>query len=182
MPLSLLEDLATRIGGALRPLAGPLEIRNTSTFQAKAAAPVAAGSSTLQLAPPAGMDRVMPGDTFTVGGPAVKTVGAEAAAAGGIIAAAFSPALTAPIAAGAAVPVTRTTTQAVLGWEEAIDVTRIVGTLIGATDTVVCILADSLAGELLPGATVVTSTGRALTIRSAARDGSGAVWRIVAGA
>lgn len=182
MTSPLLTDLAARVQGALRPLAAPMSYRTATTFQARTAAPAAAGATVLQLTPPAGMDRVHPGDTFSTGGPALKTVTAEVAAAGGVIAAPFSPPLAAALPAGASVPITRATSCTVQGWEETMDATRPASALVQANDTTLCILADSLPLEPAPGHQVVAGAGRVLTVRHASRDGSGAVWRILAGA
>ncbi|WP_042442935.1 hypothetical protein [Azospirillum sp. B510] len=180
MTSPILADLSVRVATAMRPLAAPAIYRLVTTFQAKATAPAAAGATTLQITPPAGMGGVIAGDSFTVGGPAVKTVTMSAPMTNGTITLTFAPLLTAPIAAGAVVPLARSTDSPILAWMEAVEVARLTGTLIGAADVFVNVLGHTLPDEPMPGATILIG-GRTLTVKSAQLDGAGAVWRILAG-
>ena len=176
---ALLTDLAARIQGALRPLASPLTIRRPETIRCTVAAPAAAGATQLQLTVPAGTAGLLTGDSFTAGGTALKTVAADAPATGGTCTVIFAPALTAAIAAGATIQVARTAVYPCLGWEEGLDLVRVQNTLIGATDTSLCVLVDGLTIDPAAGDAIV-SGGRSFTIKTATRDGMAAVWRIIA--
>ncbi|PGH56506.1 hypothetical protein CRT60_16420 [Azospirillum palustre] len=180
MTSPLLTDLSGRIAATMRPLAAPATYRVVATFQGKAAAPAAAGATSLRITPPSGMDGVMAGDTFTVGGPTIKAVTVPAPVVDSTITVTFAPPLTAPIAAGAVVPLARSTDTPILAWIEAVEVARLTGTLIGSADVFVNVLAQTLPDEPRPGATILIG-GRTLTVKSAQLDGAGAVWRILAG-
>ncbi len=176
----LLADLSSRIQGALYPLGSPMTIRRAETIQCKAATPAAVGATSIVLTVPAGITGLLAGDTFALGGTATKAVTTDAAASGGTVTASFGPALTAAIAAGALVQINRTASHPCVGWVEGLDLARVQNTLIGVSDTSLCIFADSL--NIDPKADdVVTAAGRSYTIKSAARDGIGAVWRIIGG-
>lgn len=176
----LLSDLSSRIQGALAPLGSPMAIRRAETIQCKVAAPAAIGATAIMLTVPAGITGLLAGDTFALGGTATKTVTTDAAASVGTVAVTFSPPLTAAIAAGALVQVNRSVTHACSGWVEGLDLARVQNTLIGVSDTSLCVLADGLVIDPKAG-DVVTAAGRSYTIKSAARDGIGAVWRIIGG-
>lgn len=175
----LLSDLAARVQGALRPLASPLTIRRPETIRCTVAAPAAVGATQLQLTVQAGAAGLLSGDSFTAGGTALKTVAADAPATGDTCTVSFAPALTAPIAAGAAIQVSRTTAYQCLGWEEGLDLVRVQNTLISASDTSLCVLTAGLSIDPA-AADVIVSGGRTFTIKSAARDGIAAVWRLIA--
>lgn len=180
MASPMIADLSARVAACMRPLAAPAVYRVVTTFQPKAAAPAAAGATSLRITPPAGMDGVTAGDTFTVGGPTIKAVTAPAPVVDGTITVTFAPPLIAPIATGAVVPLARSTDTPILAWMEAVEVSRLTGTLIGAADVFVNVLGHTLPDEPVPGATILIG-GRTLTVKSAQLDGAGAVWRILAG-
>ncbi|BAI72841.1 hypothetical protein AZL_022030 [Azospirillum sp. B510] len=176
----LLSDLAARVQGALRPLASPLTIRRTETIRCVVATPAAAGATMLQLTVPAGTAGLLTGDSFTAGGTALKTVAADAPATGATCTVTFAPSLTAALPAGALIQVNRTAAYPCLGWEEGLDLVRVQNTLIGATDTSLCVLTAGLPIDPRAGDFIV-SGGRTFTIKIATRDGMAAVWRLIAG-
>lgn len=169
--MTILSDLSARVQGALAPLAGSAVYEVAETVQAKAAGAVPAGATTMTLTG----GPAIPGDTFTAGGLGTRTISAVEGT--GVL---FSPATTAPIAAGASVTLARVQAWPVRAWVEGLDVARVANTLIAATDTTLCVLAEGLPVTPAAGHRVVIGGSR-YVVKSAASDAIGAVWRIVAG-
>lgn len=166
----MLADLSGRFQGTLSSLASAAVYEVATTIQAKAAVAVPAGSTSLSLTG----GPALVGDTFTAGGTGVRTV-TEADGA----AVTFTPATTSPIAAGAAVPLARVEATPVLAWVEGLDIASASSTLIAATDTRICVLADAVPVTPAAGHRIVIGGSR-YTVKAATSDAIGAVWRLVA--
>lgn len=167
--------IAAGVQRALRPMAQPIIYRQTALLSVKVAALTLVGAATITLNTlPAGMDRVKPGDNF---GSGMQTFTAEVLAVGGVITAApFNPALTAQLAAGSTVQITRNTDTPCSGFIEWLDTSKAMASaLVKQMDASVTILADTLPFTPRIGDKIVAD-GRVKTINNIARDPAGTAW------
>ncbi len=150
--------------------------RTATLYQPKASASAAVGATRFSLnALPAGLDRVLPGDTF---GGGVYTISDEVdAAAGAIAAVPFTPALKAPIAAGAIVALSRNADTPCRGTVEWLDTSSEPAPGVKQGDARITIPAGTLpfAPDL---ADRLVDDGKTWTIENIARDRDGIAWTL----
>lgn len=170
-------NIAARVQKTWRPMTQALIYRVTSLFSPKAASAAAIGATTISLNTlPAGLDRVLPGDTF---GSGLYRFTAEVVAAGGVISAApFTPALSAGISSGAVVQVSRTVDTECRGFYQWLDTSQAMASpMVKSMDAVALVLCDSLPFTPRVGDKIVAN-GRSKGIVNIGKDAAGAAWTI----
>jgi len=173
----LLRDIGARVRSALAPLAGAIVYRTTASFSLKAATAAEIGATTVSLSSlPAGFTGVLTGDTLSLTTPRVFTADTPAVA-GVVTNAPIDGPLVARITAGSTVTIRRNVDVPCSGWPEDATQALAVGVNLVTGAMAFNVLADTIATEPKVDGTLVVG-GRAWTIRTAALDPTGAVWRL----
>ena len=159
------------------------------TYQCKLGSSVPRGASTLNLYAITNFWWVAAGDSLRVNpySDTYKITAAQNVVAGGTLSdVAISPALASPAAAGSLVMLTRNAGVWVQAIVTSIDVTKLIGTLVGVTDTKVLISAASVTKETNSDTVApcvgdtVTLNGKARVIYSVQLDAAGAFFTCLA--